>query len=150
MKRIIGGVLAIIGAMALAGCSSATATPDELQQWMDDQHAASDDAKARVTALALVPSADSTLDDLGEQFRVDFEEPEQLTEFEFSCFGAETMDVSVYMHTEAGIVGTAAVDVLCSDGPKTLNPGIGDAAVHAVTASAFSADGAGAWSLAVR
>ncbi|MEJ1089476.1 hypothetical protein WDU99_14260 [Microbacterium sp. Mu-80] len=151
MKWISGCVLVAFGVLMLAGCSSATATSAEVQQWMSDRSAESGDSLASMAGLALKASdvADRTLDDLGDQVRIDFGEPVRIADVEFTCFGAEVMDVSVYAESGSGVVGTGATDVRCDDGIIGIDTGVDDR-VSALAVVGISEAGAGAWAVTVR
>lgn len=155
MKRISGGALVALTVLALTSCSAgtgATASDAEVQQWMAERSAEAGDATAEMAGLALTASdiSDKTLDDLGEQVRIDFEGPVRITDVEFTCFGAETMDVSVYADAGSGLVGTGATDVRCADGPITIDIGEGEPRTSTLAVVGVNDAGVGAWAVTVR
>lgn len=152
MKRISVCTGLVLGALTLSACAADTADSAQVQQWMTDQQRTAGGELGLMTALAFQASdiADQTVDGLGEQIRMDFDEPVRIADVEFTCFGAETMDVSVYTEADGHHIGTGAVDVRCDDGPVTVDLGIGDKPASSVSVIGANAVGAGAWSVVVR
>lgn len=149
------GAAAALGVLALTACSAgtgATASPDEVQEWMTAQEHSGDGELASMTGLALQADdiADRTMDDLGEQIRIDFEEPMQVGDVQFTCFGADAMDVSLFTRTASGQTGTGATDVRCAEGPISLQPGAGAELVDGVSVIGANSSGVGAWAVIVR
>lgn len=149
MKQIIGGAVLTLAALVAAGCSPQP-DPDAVQQWMTRQAAAATDARAQMTGLALKRSAvaDRTVDELREQIRIDFDDPEPVRSVAFHCFGADAMDLTLYVETPAGSVGAAATDIRCADSPVTIDTGVSEP-VEAMAVVAVDRDGVGAWAVVV-
>lgn len=149
------GAVAALSALALTSCSAgteATASSAEVQEWMTAQENPAGGALASMVGLAQQASdlADETLDDLSDQIRIDFQEPTRVAEVEFTCFGAETMDVSLFTQAGSSQIGTGAVDVRCDDGPISLETGVGDAHVDRMSVIGGNSSGAGAWAVTIR
>ena len=151
MKKVSGGLAVALAALALTGCSAAQPPdPDAVQSWLEEQAETGDDA-ARLSGLAVKPDDTRTLDGAiaaGEAVRMDFASPKDVTSVEFECFGAETMDASVYYQAGSSHVGTGGSDVRCADGPIAID--VGEAPLSAIAASGINDDGFGAWSVTVR
>ena len=151
MNKASGGLAIALAAIALTGCSAAQPPdPDAVQSWLEKQTAGDDEA-AHLSGLAVKPDDSRTLDGAiaaGEAVRIDFESPKAVTSVEFECFGAQTMDASVYYQAGSDHVGTGDTDVRCADGPITIL--VGEAPLSAIAASGINDDGFGAWSVTVR
>lgn len=146
---------ALIGVFALTACSAATgatASPDEVQEWMTAQEDPAGDELASMTGLADTTSdiADETVDGLGDQIRVDFHEPVRVADVQFTCFGAETMDFSLFTQAGSSHVGTGATDVRCADGAISVETGVGAELVDRVSVIGANSSGVGAWAAVVR
>lgn len=151
MRKISGGFIIALAAIALAGCSASEAADAEaVQQWLTEQSQAAADVD-HMSGLASEPDDERTLDgalSTGEAVRIDYDSPQKVSSVEFACFGAETMDASVYYEAGSGSIGTGATDVRCADGPITID--VGEKPLTAIAASGISSGGHGAWSVTMR
>ncbi|MEV7618995.1 hypothetical protein AB0N59_02545 [Microbacterium sp. NPDC089321] len=151
MKKTSVAAAVALAALALTGCSASQSTDDgAVQRWLEER-ADSTDGVAQLSGLAVKPDDERTLDGAiaaGEAVRIDFESPRQIASVEFECFGAETMDASIYYESGSGQVGTGGTDVRCADGPIAID--VGAAPLSAIAASGINDDGFGAWSVTVR
>lgn len=152
MRWIGHALLTVCSAALLTGCAAALTPPnsEKVQQWMARADAP-DVEGTRMVGLASTTEAVETAAEAGrsEGVRVEFDEPTPVGALVVSCFGVETMQVSVQLISPSAGSAGAELSVTCADAPAVIDMPSLDKTASAIVVNGYNEHGFGAWAARV-
>lgn len=147
MKRMTGVIVGVAAIAVLSGCAAEPTPPDpeKVSEWM-----AQWEGKDTLGTVAVLSGASGVADEDASEgiISVDFEAPTTVAELEFSCFGAETMSVQIWLSGDERTTAVRTEGLVCADSPHRLDD-TADGATK-LSVNAYDGHAFGAWALVAR
>lgn len=143
MKRIWGGVAVILGALALAGCTAAETSTDNMQSWLylqDSNAESTPDLIGYANGVTGGSEARPTSNGV-----VTYDDPVNIDTMTFDCKGPDTMDLEVEIVDVSSTTVHTLEDLACNTDPVVLDVPTPDPVVS-IRISGVSTD-PGAWAV---